>query len=294
MTTRFCTASPDPTVRILTGLADGGDGALYACARGGGPTESGTVYRLADDGELTTLHEFATTDGGGPRSVLLPATDGFLYGTTEGGGANAFGTLFRIHPDGSNFQTVFDFDQDHGSLPEGSLAEASGILYGTTKYGGAGLNSAGSIFQLQGGTLTTLYSFEGTDDGYSPLGGLTLGDDGALYGTTSGGGENFGTGTFFRIDTLGTLTTLFTFHAPEGQTPSSRLFLASDGDFTAPRPRAAHPSTVRCSGSTIRASTRSFMRSTPATARSRRGVSSKARTARYTARRRSEARGVTA
>jgi len=62
-------------------------------------------------------------------------------------------------------------------------------LYGTSTQSGAGY---GSVFKLvhNGDTWTyvNLHDFGAGDDGQNPIGGVTLGSDGKLYGTTSAGG----------------------------------------------------------------------------------------------------------
>jgi uncharacterized repeat protein (TIGR03803 family) len=85
------------------------------------------------------------------------------------------------------------------------------------------------------GTLTTLYSFcsadpNCTENGYGPVAGLALGDDGNLYGTTGS--------TFFKITPKGTLTTIYTFCgdpnsscAIDGWDASGGVIQANDGDF---------------------------------------------------------------
>ena len=50
-----------------------------------------------------------------------------------------------------------------------------------------------------GGTISTLFSFDGFDDGAHPETPLVQGADGVLYGTSSTGGQ-FGGGTVFRLD----------------------------------------------------------------------------------------------
>src|ERR1051326_2987786 len=54
------------------------------------------------------------------------------------------------------------------------------------------------------------FVFRVTTNGAAPLGGLVRGSDGALYGTASQGGA-FSNGTVFRVTTNGILTTLISF-----------------------------------------------------------------------------------
>jgi uncharacterized repeat protein (TIGR03803 family) len=110
--------------------------------------------------------------------------------------------------------TLVDFDGTNGEFPYyGSLVLGSnGNYYGTTLAGGA--NGFGSVFEITpAGTLTTVYSFcSQTDcnDGFNPYGGLVLGADGNLYGTTSSGGANF-EGTVFEITSTDAFSVLYTF-----------------------------------------------------------------------------------
>jgi uncharacterized repeat protein (TIGR03803 family) len=77
-------------------------------------------------------------------------------------------------------------------------------------------------------TLTTLYSFPGTNNGYRPNAGLTLGPDKAFYGTTDKGGQ-YGKGTIFRMTHEGVFTTLYSFTGTNDGGPSiSQLALAGD------------------------------------------------------------------
>jgi uncharacterized repeat protein (TIGR03803 family) len=75
--------------------------------------------------------------------------------------------------------------------------------------------------------LTTLVSFTGTN-GSSPYAGLSLGNDGAFYGSTYSGG-NSNLGTVFRMTTDGTLTTLANFVGTNGAYPQADLALGQDG-----------------------------------------------------------------
>ncbi|MHC5718638.1 MAG: choice-of-anchor tandem repeat GloVer-containing protein, partial [Nostoc sp.] len=66
---------------------------------------------------------------------------------------------------------------------------------GTTSTGGA--NNKGAIYRLTGGTLTLLFSFNGTN-GATPQSTLIQLANGAFYGTASTGGAS-GQGTVFKF-----------------------------------------------------------------------------------------------
>jgi uncharacterized repeat protein (TIGR03803 family) len=130
------------------------------------------------------------------------------------------------------FKTLANFTGQNGSTPLSvALVQGTdGNFYGTTEDGGA--HGFGSVFKVTpGGTLTILHSFSNTPDGAYPKGGVILGNSGKFfYGTTSQGGSN-GLGTFFKITSGSTLTTLHSFNGTDGQYPPSPCIEGTDGNF---------------------------------------------------------------
>lgn len=127
-----------------------------------------------------------------------------------------------------------------GGQPGGDLIKADdGNFYGVTSEGGD--NSCdgsgrwcGVIFKVTpAGQYSTLRSFGASpSDGIRPAGRLAQGSDGALYGTTSGGGA-YGYGTIFRYALDGTYSVIYSFgeQANSGKTPTTGLIAASDGNL---------------------------------------------------------------
>ena len=244
------------TLYSFTGGSDGafpfgrlfqpsGGGDFYGTTSGYGTSGYGTVFKIASDGTFTPLHEFTGgTDGGTPKAGLFLGSDGYFYGTTYVCGAStdpgsAPGVVFKIGPDGT-FSVVHTFAGPDGAFPESSVIQLSdGDLYGATTWGGANFFS-GTVFKMTpAGTIVWTYSFsaEGSSganlDGAVPCvyGGLILGSDSNLYGTTSQGGL-YGQGTIFRITTDGTLTSLYSFTGgSDGGSPAGYLVQGSDGNF---------------------------------------------------------------
>lgn len=243
-------------------LVQGIDGNFYGVTSSGGEFDQGTIFSIAPDGVLTTLHSFNGTDGYNLVAGLVLGTDGNFYGTAQNGGnvltgscdsQNAelpglCGTVFRITPTG-DFTVLYNFDGTHGSYPESRLVQGfDGNFYGTT-IGGAKFGM-GTVFKItSAGVLTTIYDFcgkSGCPEGTAPSPGpLVQGTDGNFYGTTiSGGlgnncvspvGSTEACGTVFRITPGGTLTTLYTFcltsGCPDGALPLTGLILGPDGAF---------------------------------------------------------------
>ncbi len=211
-------------------LVQGTDGNFYGTTLDG-INVAGTVFKITPEGELTSLHTFNTTDGSYPYAALVQAKDGNFYGTTSEGGANSDGTVFKITSEGT-FTTVHNFNDTDGRDPIAALVQASdGNFYGTTGAGGA--NGDGTIFRMTaGGTLTTFYSFcskQNCTDGGVPGGPVTQAADGNFYGTTTEGGNGYGT--IFKIDPQGELTTLYNSSQYGADSPTSTLLQASDGNL---------------------------------------------------------------
>ncbi len=215
----------------VAGLSVGPDGRFYGSTNAGGAGGIGTFFRLDLASHLTQLSAGALTAGALPSSLTL-ASDGNLYGATTNGGAHNQGIVFRLDLSGS-ITTLHDLGgPDEGAFSHGGLVQGGdGRLYGTTSAGGAPDNP-GTVFAIDtAGNYTTLHRFSGTD-GLHPTTALTLGDDGALYGTTtSGGASNYGT--VFRITLTGVLTTVHSFagttDGSDGASPGDNMVRAPDG-----------------------------------------------------------------
>ena len=191
-----------------TGVILDAGGNLYGTTSAGSAGGYGVVFKLAPnpDGTWTesVLHSFTRSpdDGSNPVAGLTFDAAGNLYGTTVYGGPSgtAGGVVFKLapKPDGTwTFSVLHAFSCAEGCSPyAGVVFDAAGNLYGTTYSGGD--YGDGVVFKLTpnaDGTWTesVLHSFAGTADGAYP-GGLISGAPGHLYGTTFGGGLDFGGG----------------------------------------------------------------------------------------------------
>ena len=235
------------------GLIQASNGNFYGITSGGGANGEGTIFQITSTGRLTTLYSFCSqsncTDGSNPVG-LIQATDGNFYGTTQEGGNGSScthgpcGTVFKVTAAGI-LTTLYSFCSQPGCTdgagPAAGLIQATdGNFYGTTAEGGTygtGSVNSGTVFEITpGGTLTTLFSFDGTDGGWVTA-GLIQGTDGNLYGTTNVGGAGsveYGAGTVFKITPGGALTTLYSFcletGCPDGSNPGG-LIKATEGNF---------------------------------------------------------------
>lgn len=132
-----------------------------------------------------------------------------------------------------------------GELPNGGLImDSNGNLYGTTFTGGAGGAvchggyGCGTVFELNAnGVETVLHSFTNNGlDGMQPTGGLIMGPNGNLYGTTEYGGTTYYfSGTVFEISPSGTETVLYSFCSQigctDGASPYGELLMDTKGNL---------------------------------------------------------------
>jgi uncharacterized repeat protein (TIGR03803 family) len=214
----------------LNGLVQGTNGYLYGTAQGGGTSGYGTVFRMATNGSFSTLVQFNQVNGALPYAGLVQGKDGNFYGTTLAGGPGYSGSIFKMTPAGSIVNLYSFTGGSDGQYPVAGLIQGTdGNFYGITYYGGA--FGYGNVFRMApNGTLTSLYSFTGGNDGMNPWAGLVQGTDGNFYGTTESGGAN-GFGAAFRLTTNGTLATLVGFGLTNGANPMGNLVQGADGSF---------------------------------------------------------------
>jgi uncharacterized repeat protein (TIGR03803 family) len=186
----------------IGGIVMDSSGNIYGTTFLGGPTNQGTLWKLASGSStITTLASFTGTNGASPQYTnLFLDSSGNLYGTTNGGGTNNDGTVFKYAIGSSTFTTLASFNGTNGSSPEGVVMDASGNLFGVTANGGA--NNQGTVFAIAAGSsaITTVATFNNTN-GQNPYSPLLLDSSGNMYGTTYLGGAN-NTGTVFEAAPL--------------------------------------------------------------------------------------------
>jgi uncharacterized delta-60 repeat protein len=176
---------------------------------------------------------------------VIEGSDHVLYGTTYSGGTSYKGSVFKINRDGSGYAVIKSFNEADGSDVRAPVLEGlDGTLYGTTWAGGSG--AKGTVFKVNkdgsGFTVLKNFSTSATAEGLSPAAGLVQAGNGALYGTTEGGGVG-GQGTIFTLNTNGTsFAVLKTFMYADGGWPAAALVLGNDGILYGSTPRGGSSS----------------------------------------------------
>jgi len=214
----------------------GGTGCTYGC---------GTIFKVTPGGSGTILYSFDQAHGSGPAGSLVEGTDGNFYGVTSGGGTGTnciggCGTIFKITPQGS-LTSLYSFNLTTDAAAPGNLIQgADGNFYGTAASGGPGgycpssdptliLKGCGIVFKITpAGALTTVYEFEGMNDGAAPA-GLIQAKGGSFYGFASSP-NNTNDGSIFQLTSAGVLTTVVVFNGTNGSSPNT-LLQTSDGNF---------------------------------------------------------------
>jgi uncharacterized repeat protein (TIGR03803 family) len=182
-------------------------GNLYGTTAIGGADDVGTVFELSPNPEPANGWNFQVVYESGSYYGLILDTTGNLYGPI-GPGKYGKGAATELSPGSKGWTEtyLYSFCPKFGCLdgdePDSPLAwDASGNLYGTTTGGGKG--NLGVAFELEhtsgGWKEYVLHNFPSSPtDGRDPEGGLTLDQQGNVYGTTSQGGR-LGNGTVFEL-----------------------------------------------------------------------------------------------
>jgi uncharacterized repeat protein (TIGR03803 family) len=151
----------------------------------------------------------------------------------------ALSALALAFPAAAAVGTLHSFAGPDGETPAAALVQGvDGFLYGAAAHGGdfsvLPPDGGGTIFRTDpAGNLSTLHVFDGLD-GAVPT-GVVQGRDGALYGTTTYGGEPAissltpGNGTIFRVSPTGDFSTLFVFPGGERGFRPGPLIQGRDG-----------------------------------------------------------------
>ena len=208
------------------------NGKLYGVTRDGGANDKGVIFEFDPSSDVfAKIFDFGGDNGSYPSS-LMQAQNGKLYGVTKDGGTEGEGLIYEFDISNNTYTKLFDFDDDNGSAPTGVFVEVStNKLYGVTKFGG-GNYYGGTIYEFDISTNThtvkkVLASYD-ISIGGAPSKGLTLADNGKLYGTVFVNKNSIGAKLFeYNIDTE-TYTLL---NVSGSQYLGSELFSANNGNL---------------------------------------------------------------
>ena len=172
----------------------------YGVTRVGGTFNAGTLFEYdPSTSTYTKKVDFDGSNGLHPGCELKELSPGILYGTAAEGGTNGVGTIYKYDINSATLTKLFNMNNSGGTQPIGNLILFNSKLYGICLTGGS--NNEGSIFEFDpegSGTFTKKSDFSNSN-GFYPLGGMELGADNKLYGSTQYGGAN-NAGTLYQFD----------------------------------------------------------------------------------------------
>ncbi|MBV9646201.1 MAG: hypothetical protein JO043_01915 [Candidatus Eremiobacteraeota bacterium] len=233
------------------GLVSDRSGALYGTTAVAGATDHGIVFRLTPKRtgySETILYNFkGKPDGFYPIARLAMDSAGNLFGTTWLGGLSpkpcnhdGCGTVFELLRSSGYTERVlyrFTAGTDGYEPTSGLLSDGTGSWYGTSSQGGA--YNCGVVYKL---TLSgshvkesVIFTFPGQSGGCYPQGDLISDRSGALYGTTSGGGNpngHDGYGTVFKLTPSKAgfqEQVIYAFNGADGYGPAAGLVMDPSG-----------------------------------------------------------------
>jgi uncharacterized repeat protein (TIGR03803 family) len=176
----------------IAGVAMDVAGNLYGTTEFGGSHGAGVIYQLTPGGSgwaETVLYAFSgASDGGYPLAGLVADAAGNFYGATQSGGSGGGGTIFKLAKSNGvwSYSVLYSFSGVQGGPYSGLTFDRAGNLYGTTLAGGT--YQCGNVFKLipSGGnwSYVSLHDFTCGSDGGAPYGGVTVDNNGNLFGTT--------------------------------------------------------------------------------------------------------------
>jgi len=232
----FCPTAPCTDGSTPTGMIQAGDGNLYGSTYFGGSDNAGTIFQLTPTGEFKVLHSFCSVancaDGQSSNFPPTQGNDGNFYGAGYDGGSGG-GVFYELTAAGA-YTVLYDFCSSNscptGSLPNPIVQDDKGNFFGTTNEGGS--RGFGVAFEfttvhqykvLQNFNYATTYNYEG----------LTLANDGNLYGSTLYAANGTNQGTIIEITPGGATKELYVFNNDSsiGYDPWSPLFQATDGNL---------------------------------------------------------------
>lgn len=223
------------------------DGFVYGVMGGYGPMNSGSFFKIAQNGSGFTILRSDFDGGLQAGSLMYKETSNKFYLVFGSGGPGSGGLLSSVSNDGSNYARMYNFNyQSEGYGPintpcviTNTASAQYAKAFGNTVSGG--INGNGNLFSyypaIPNQRHTIIHSFK-NEEGYSPAGrnAPILGGDDFLYGVLGYGGPVPGNqGTVYRInpDDTTTFAIIKTFGnfgtAPTGCTIPEFIIEAADG-----------------------------------------------------------------
>jgi uncharacterized repeat protein (TIGR03803 family) len=144
-----------------TGVVEGSDGFLYGVTSVGGASLGGTIFKVKTDSTgFAIVHNFDTSHGSGPDSMITLHTSGKIFGLTNAGGSHNDGVLYSFANNLKSFVQPVVLQSAKVGAGVGLLGQnfstATQVLFGT----GTG------TFTVTGNTFINAKPVEGATTGF--------------------------------------------------------------------------------------------------------------------------------
>jgi uncharacterized repeat protein (TIGR03803 family) len=210
-------------------LVQAANGKFYGTTQSGGKYLQGVIFEYdAAANQYRRLHDFDGTSGGYPIQNMVDGFNGKLYGLTFEGGQFNQGVIFEFDITTSSYAVKYEFDGQSGANPWAMTYSEKGHFYGATNAGGVSNNGVIFKFDPKNNLYTKKIDIDATI-GSRPLGSLTFGSTGKMYGTVSEGGAH-SNGAIFEYDSAtNVIAKRYDFNGSSGDVPTGNLLSANNG-----------------------------------------------------------------
>jgi uncharacterized repeat protein (TIGR03803 family) len=200
------------------------------------------IFELTNSGSLQVLYVFGQPPDADILEGITRDGAGNLYGTSFQGGTYGAGTVFKLDTTG-NETVLYSFTgKSDGGLPLAPpVMDKAGNIYGTASQDGYEKGAChppdstlgcGTVFKIDTAGVFSSFAFHYVNGDYA--GPLSLGVDGAIYGTTAFGGDNCrssgGCGVAFNVSSEGEESVLYNFPGQAGGSWPGQLIVDSAGN----------------------------------------------------------------
>lgn len=215
-------------------LAIDSQGNLYGVTVGGGPGQSGTIFKVTPSSRTETiLYYFLGGQGVTNGDVAIDLKHNLLYTTALLNPPQTQWSILKLDLTTNAVSTFYTFGNTSNGIPIAPVrqltVDGSGNVYGATDIGGT--LAFGSVFRITPAKVyKDIYSFQNQSDGLDPNGGVVF-YKGNLYGVTGPGPSGTSAQIAYKLTMKGVITPIYTFAGCIADQPVGELSFDTSGNI---------------------------------------------------------------